>query len=129
MTIEQFVDEMDEKHIQVTKKIMAILSKYEPGLTPNIIKTMGKEMIGYAQDGVFKYALASHPKHLSFHNMVMYCYPELNDKYLKKMKNAKFRKGCINFIKLDDFSFDIVEKLIEDSAKYKYPTDQQLSKK
>lgn len=129
MTISEFINEMEANHKIVVEKIMKIITKYEPNLTPKIIKTMGKEMIGYEQEGVFKYALASHPKHLSLHNMVMYCYPELNNQFIKEIKNAKFRKGCINFIKLDNFSYETIEKLIEESAKFEYPTKQQLKNK
>lgn len=126
MSISEFINQFNPKHKAAAKAIMQIISEKEPSLEPQIKTTMGKEMICYEQNGEFKYAIASHPQHLSLHNMVMYCYPDLNDKFVNQFTKAKFRKGCINFTNVDDFPINTIEQLILESSNLQYPTEQQL---
>ncbi len=86
-------------------------------------------MVGYAQDGEFKYAFASHSKHITFHNMVMYCYPELHANFKGTFEKVTFQKSCINIMVLDKFSFNDFEKFIQASAAYQYPSELQLKRR
>ena len=126
MTKSEFLQNINQDHKKLIEKLMPIIEKYDSSLKQSVVKLMGTDMLGYKQDGEFKYAFASYLKHLSFHNMVMYCYPELNKKYKKLFKGTKFQKSCINFPSVDNFPFDAFEGFIKESSSYRYPSELQL---
>lgn len=128
MEIKDFLNTMLAEHKTITEKLIPIIEKYEKNLELSVSSTMGKEMLVYKEQDEFKYAIASHPKHLSFHNMVMYVYPDLHKKYEKLFEKSNFRKGCINFLNIENISLDLFKNFIKESASYVYPTELQLKK-
>ena len=58
---------------------------------------MGSQMLMFKVNGSCKYGF-THGNHLTFHNWVMYCYPEIREKYADKLGVPKSRvqKSCIN---------------------------------
>lgn len=117
MTITQYLKELDNSRSSLLSKIHQIIIESDKNVDCGVGMMMGKQMIIYKQDGVFKYALASSKEYLSLHIMTIYGSPLLHSKYRSLLPNAKFQKGCINFISGPDMPAEVLTELIRDSAK------------
>ena len=129
MTKEEFLKQTDPDYQAVIVELMPVIEKHESGLTSDVVQVMGMDMLGYKQEGEFKYAFSIHKRHLSFHSMVMYCYPEIHKNFKEKLPGGKFQKSCINFKKGEPFPFHEFEVFIRECATYPYPSPLQLSRK
>lgn len=129
MTKEKFLAQSDPFYRTIIESLIPLIEKYDKGLSAAVIQFMGTDMLGYTQEGEFKYAFSCHPRHLSFHSMVMYCYPEIHEKFKESLPGGIFKKSCINFRKGEDFPFEEFEIFIRTCATYPYPSSLQKAKK
>ena len=117
MTITQYLDELDNSRSSILHKIHQIIIESDRNVDSGIAIMMGKQMIIYKQEGIFKYALANSKDYLSLHIMTIYGSPILHAKYKILLPNARFQKGCINFKSDLDMPAAVVAELIRESAK------------
>lgn len=129
MTKDDFCKSLPAVHRGLIEKLLPVIASHEAHVHWDVGQAMGAEMLIYRQDGEFKYAFSSHNNHLSFHAMVMYCYPELHRKHSKLMKSATFQKGCINFKDGVAFPFAAFEEFIRDAATFQYPSPRQIERR
>lgn len=129
MDIETFLQQLPKDQCSLVEQLMAVIEKKDPKLSKGVVQLMGKEMVGYKQEGEFKYGFASYEKHLSVHNMVMYCYPNLHKEYCKKFDKVTFQKSCLTIKECQNFSVPTFERLIKDSAALQYPSELQLKRR
>jgi len=129
MTIEEFLDSCDPAYRSMIEEIATLIDSIESDLRQGVMNVMGREMLGYSQEGEFKYAFSVHRDHLSFHNMVMYCYPEIHEQFKGDMRGVKFQKSCINFRKGSSLPLAELETLIRKCAACSYPIPMQKSRK
>ncbi|MCB0619719.1 MAG: hypothetical protein KDC43_23570 [Saprospiraceae bacterium] len=129
MNKEEFLQSLPAEHRDLIERLIPIVEKYETDLSQGIVQVMGSQMLGYRQDGEFKYAFASEKKHLSFHSMVMYCYPELRERFQSRFQTAKFQKACINVARPAEFDLETFDDFIRESSAYPYPSPLQLQRR
>jgi hypothetical protein len=98
--------------------IHATILANDQSVTAVVEGMMGKEMIVYKCKGTMKYALSSVAKHISLHLMPIYANPVLHAKYQALLPDAKFQKGCINFIHAAEMPITVVAELIQDCAPF-----------
>lgn len=123
MTIKEYLDSIPAEHKKILTKLRTMIKKHDKSVKEYFGYSMKSQMIIFKHGDEFKYALASQKNHLSFHTMVMYCYPELREKYINTIKPAKFRSGCINFSKYDEFPYEAVEEMIVEMSKKSFPKE------
>src|SRR3954469_18567413 len=116
MTPEAYISRQDTSRKDVLSNIHQIIVDTDKSISAEIGTMMGKEMIIYKANNVFKYGLASVKDYMSLHVLPMYGSPVIYDKYCKLLNKAKFQKGCINFKTADAMPLSIVKKLIADCA-------------
>ncbi|TFF37285.1 hypothetical protein [Mucilaginibacter psychrotolerans] len=85
-------------------------------VAPVVEPMMGKEMIIYKERAYMKYGLASVKNYMSIHCMPIYMNPAFHAKYTPLLPDAKFQKGCINFIDAREMSLDIAGQLFAECA-------------
>jgi len=129
MEITEYLHSINPGHKTIIEQCMPIIEMADKGLNIEVGDLMGNEALIYKQGGEFKYAFASHPKFLSFHNMVMYCNPELQKTFKDLFKHGKFQKSCINFSDVENFDFDSFKETIVLSSQKQYPSEIQLKRK
>jgi Domain of unknown function (DU1801) len=117
MTITQYLNELEKSRSSILHKIHQIIIESDPNVDSGIGMMMGKKMIIYKQEGIFKYALASSKEYLSLHIMTIYGSSVLHSKYKSLLPNARFQKGCINFKSDLEMPADVLTELIRDSAR------------
>lgn len=96
--------------------IHEIIIDGDPSVKAEEGKMMGKEMILYQCDGMFKYGLCSAKNYMSLHILPIYVSPKLHDKFEKLLSKAAFQKGCINFATGEEMPLNIVKQLIKESS-------------
>jgi hypothetical protein len=97
MEISEFISSMPAERQETLTAIHQAILVNDPSVVPVIKPMMGKEMILYEERCYMKYGLASTKNYMSLHCMPMYMNPSLHAKYLSRLPDAKFQKGCINF--------------------------------
>jgi len=117
MTITEYLNKQEPERKKLLSAIHKIITQTNKNAKAEIGKMMGKEMIMYYVDGAFIYALSSVKEHMSLHNMVLYGYKPVHEKYSKLFKKAKFQKGCINFKNAEEVPLEIMEAFMTDCAK------------
>jgi hypothetical protein len=90
----------------------------DPSVTAVVELMMGKEMIVYHGKCNMKYALSSVTKYMSLHLMPMYASPEVHARYKALLPDAKFQKGCLNFVNASEVPIQVVAQLIQDCAPF-----------
>jgi hypothetical protein len=116
MSISTFIEAEAQERQQLLSKIHGLIIKKDRKVTASVEKMMGKEMIVYKADGVFKYGLASVKNHMSLHILPIYCLESLYMKYKALLPSAGFQKGCINFNSEQDVPLKIIGDLISDCS-------------
>ena len=117
MTITEYLNAQEPDRKKLMTDIHKIIVETNGKVKPRMGEMMGKGMIMYEIDGAFIYALSSVKSHMSIHNMVLYGYAPVYDKYSKLLNKAKFQKGCINFKSAEQMPLDIVKQFMTDCAK------------
>ena len=117
MSIPEFLAKQDAPRKELLSAIHKIIIDTDKKVSAKIDSMMGKEMIIYKSDNIFKYGLASVKNYMSLHLMPMYGSAKVYDKYVKLFSKAKFQKGCINFKNEDEMPLNVVQQLIDDCAK------------
>jgi len=120
-TADEFLSLLSDDRKQALGSMRKLLLKHDKAVEESVEPMMGMEMLIYKDKGVFKYGLASAKQYLSLHSMILYGKPELREKYSKKLPNAKFQKGCINFADLTVFPLSIAEEMFAEFSKCPYP--------
>jgi hypothetical protein len=113
----EYLTELDSSRSFIIKKLHQIILASDKNIDAEVGMMMGKQMIIYKEEGIFKYALSSSKDYLSLHLMTIYASSPLHTKYQKLLPRAKFQKGCINFKSDLDMPSNVVIELILDSAK------------
>ncbi|MFI5156931.1 MAG: DUF1801 domain-containing protein [Chitinophagales bacterium] len=116
MPISDFLKKQDPSRKKVLTDLHELILQTDPGVVADVGTMMGKEMILYKEAGVFKYGLASGKDYMTLHNMCIYGSSPLHERYRKRLKDAKFQKGCINFKTEMDFPLNIANELIRECA-------------
>lgn len=116
-SIKEYFSELDSSRSSILNRIHQIIIASDKNLDADVGMMMGKQMIIYKEEGIFKYALSSSKDYLSLHLMTIYGSSPLHAKYQKLLTNARFQKGCINFKSDLEMPTDIVTQLILESAK------------
>ncbi len=124
MKPEEYLDTLEPERKAVLNNMRKLLFKHDKKVVEVVSSLMGKQMLIYNCNGMFKYALAATKSGMTFHSMVMYGSPELHAKYVKLLPKAKFQKGCINFTKPDQMPLEVVEEMMKDFAKCEFPPPQ-----
>ena len=108
-----------------SQKTIQTLSEFilasEPNLEIKQTDLMGSKVLGFLQSQNLKYAFASQKNHITFHNMVMYCYPELAKSFKELFPQEKFLKSCIHFKEPLNLDFEKFRIMIETSAQRLFP--------
>ncbi len=129
MTPKQFLSKLDASSKPLLTAIHNAIIKHDKKVDAKVQGMMGKEMICYCEDGVFKYAVSRGKSHMSLHIMPMYASPALHNKYSAILTKAKFQKGCINFKNAEQMPVEVVAELIKDSASVDYSAIVAMYKK
>ncbi|MDT7806741.1 MAG: hypothetical protein QOJ70_554 [Acidobacteriota bacterium] len=66
----------------------------------------------FAADGEMYVALANQKNYISLHLVPIYVFPELKAKLDNSGKKMKGRKGCVNFLRAEELSLDIIAQVI-----------------
>jgi hypothetical protein len=122
MTLVNFFKGMDPSRLKLLNKIHQIILASDKNVNPEVGKTMGKTMILFKEEGIFKYALSSTKDYMSLHIMTIYGSSPLHAKYKALLPKARFQKGCINFKSAEDMPAEVVTAMIQDSAKINMKT-------
>ena len=117
MTNIKFLAKQDTNRKKILSGIHKIIIETDKNVKAEDGKMMGKEMILYKTDGIFKYGLSSVNQYMSLHLMPIYGSSKLHSKYENLLKQAKFQKGCINFRNEEEMPLEIVKHLISDCSK------------
>jgi hypothetical protein len=117
MSVSDFLSAQESPRKELLSAIHETIIDADKKATATVGKMMRQEMILYKCAGNFKYGLAGGKNHMSLHAMPIYCSPALHTKYAALLNNAKFQKGCINFIAASDMPLKIVKELMKDCAK------------
>ena len=117
MTIAEHISNQPKERQDLLSKIHAIIVQEDTSVKAKIGTMMRQEMILYDAPGIFKYGLSNVKKYISLHAMPIYMNAELHAKYQPLLPNAKFQKGCINFLNENEMPLAILRKLIVDCAK------------
>ncbi len=120
MTAREFLSKQDSDVQRHLSAIHGIIVRHDAKVKASVEKMMGKEMIVYKEDGIFKYALANMKHYMTLHAMPMYAFPAIFKKYKALLPEAKFQKGCVNFKNSGAMPLDLVEDLIKDCAAMDY---------
>ena len=116
MTPAAYIANQPEERQAVLASIHDIIINTDESVVAEVSPMMGKEMIIYKANNVFKYGLASVKDYMSLHVLPMYGSPVIYDRYVKLLDKAKFQKGCINFKTAESMPLPIVKELIADCA-------------
>ncbi|MEQ8549755.1 MAG: hypothetical protein RIC03_17715 [Cyclobacteriaceae bacterium] len=116
-----YFSSIKESHAALIKEMSAILLGLEPNLEEKVLKMMGSDMLCYYENDAFKYGFSSHDRHVSFHNMVMYCYPNVREEIGFNFKKSQLKKSCVNFDTDIAFAPSNFEALIIKSKEYPFP--------
>lgn len=117
MTILEFISNQSPERQDFLSKIHAIIIQEDKSVEPKIGTMMGKEMILYNAQGIFKYGLSSVKNYISLHAMPIYASTALHAKYKNLLHKANFQKGCINFRDEKEMPLEILSMLIADCSK------------
>ncbi len=120
MKATEFINTIEEPRRSIIIALRKSIIDNDKSVTEIVGKMMGKEMLIYNEQGVFKYALSSVKTHISLHNMLIYGSPKLHAKFVEALPNAKFQKGCINFTKAEQMPPDVIARLIAECAGVDY---------
>ena len=116
MLIADFISIQPNERKALLTKIHEIILDEDKTVEAVVKQMMGKEMIIYKADNVFKYGLASVKDYMSLHVLPMYGSPVIYSKYNQLLNKAKFQKGCINFKTGEEMPLPIVKELFKDCA-------------
>lgn len=120
MTPKEFLSKLNAETKAHLSAIHEIILKHDKKVKAGVQTMMGKEMICYCEEGMFKYAVASMKNYMTLHAMPMYAAAVLHKKYSAKLPKAKFQKGCVNFRSASEMPLDVVEELMKDCAAVDY---------
>ena len=97
MTMKSFVARLSRDQRQLVTTIRTWITEHEGLLRPEMGEIMGTEMLMFKANGGCKYGFTL-GKYLTFHNWVMYCNPEIRERYANDLGVPKSRvqKSCIN---------------------------------
>lgn len=127
--VREFYALVAEKYQPAINAFASSIAQNDPDAMLSLGKTMRSDALLYCQQGIMKYAITCHAKHISLHLMPIYCYADIHAKYKAIIKAGKFQKGCINFSKLDDLPMAEIGLMIAECAAKPYPTQYQLDHK
>ena len=116
MTVEKFIVDQQPENAKLMAALHNIILSQD-NVSASVGSMMGKEMILYTDEGMFKYGLANVKNYLSLHLLPMYMNPVILERYKALLPQAKFQKGCINFNNEKEMPPTIVSKLIKDCSK------------
>jgi hypothetical protein len=116
MEISEFIGSMPAERQETLTTIHEAILANDPSVIPVIKPMMGKDMILYEERCYMKYGLASTKQYMSLHCMPMYMNPTLHAKYLSRLPDAKFQKGCINFTGGEAMLFEVLTALIAECS-------------
>jgi len=117
MTIPSFIETQLLERQALLSAIHELILEADETVEAEISPMMGKEMIIYKADGLFKYGLSSVKNHLSLHLMPIYSVPALYAKYVDLLPNASFQKGCVNFKDENQAPLPILKELMIECSK------------
>jgi len=117
MSISEFISKQPLERQELLSQLHEIIIQKDKTVTAVIAPMMGKEMIIYNAAGIFKYGLSSVKNYMSLHVLPIYGSATLYEKYKRLLKEANFKKGCINFKNKDEIPLNIVKDLIADCSK------------
>lgn len=127
--IEEFCAMVDDRFSASIKQLAAVIEQNDPQADRQIGKMMSSDGLLYNQQGIMKYAITCHTQHLSLHLMPIYCYADIHAKHSEIIRMGKFKKGCVNFSKINELPIEQISVMIADCAAMPYPTQYQLDKK
>jgi hypothetical protein len=116
MEISEFINSMPAERQGTLTAIHKAIMANDLSVIPVIKPMMGKEMILYEERCYMKYGLGSTKNYMSLHCMPMYMNPSLHAKYVSQLPDAKFQKGCMNFINGEAMPPAIVAALIAECS-------------
>jgi hypothetical protein len=117
MTVDEYIHNQKPERQQLLSAIHHLILKTNKKVEASVGKMMKTEMIIYKLNNRFEYGLASQKNYMSLHAMPIYVEKSIHAKYSGLLSNAKFQKGCINFIDAEEMPLDVTEKLLADCAK------------
>ena len=97
MTDKSFLAELSPEQRHQVDTIRSWIDESEDRIDTSMGTIMGAPFLKLNVDGKFRYGFTQ-GKHLTFHNWVMYCNPEIRNTYAGKLGVPKSRvqKSCIN---------------------------------
>ncbi len=117
MKIQHYLSKLSVKEKRFVQKLRRLILETDPSVKEELGSIMAiKNTLNYTQQGVFKYGLSVTQHHISFHSMVLYANPSLVHYLKRHLKQAKFKKGCVNIHSYDDFPEEILKKHLDLSS-------------
>ncbi len=120
MTPKQFLAKLDPDRKKLLTTLHEKILRHDEKVVAKVQTMMRQEMIGYCQEGVFKYGLSPVKGYMSLHLMPMYAIPALHAKFKAMLPKAKFQKGCINFKNEEQMPIGMADQLLRDCASEDY---------
>lgn len=121
MTKDDFLHNAGSRYREIIESLLCLIEKHDRGLKTEVEPVMGTHMLVLRQKDGFKYAFSVHKDHLSFHNMLMYSYPELHYRLKERIPGGNVRRSCINFKNNGEFPFREFEGMMRLCADYPFP--------
>ena len=117
MTTDAFIASQLKDRQDLLTNVHGVIVSGDTTVTATVGTMMGKQMILYTADGVFKYGLAPVKNYISLHVMPIYGSPALYAKFKALLPAASFQKGCINFTNEEAMPLPVVRQLIAACSK------------
>lgn len=113
---QEYIAQQLPERQELLKALHERILENDSTVTPEVEPMMGKEMIIYKAKGLMKYALSSVKGYISLHVLPMYGSPVIHGRYVALLPNAKFQKGCINFVDESEMPVEVAAQLIRDCS-------------
>jgi hypothetical protein len=116
MEIKTYISNQPIERQKILTDIHETIIGNDKSVKAEVGSMMGKVMIVYKGKGYMKYGLSSVKNYMSLHALPIYGSTILHTKYTALLPNAKFQKGCINFINEHDMPIEIIRELVVDCS-------------
>ena len=97
MTMKDFVAGLNQAQRKIVTDLRTWITEHEGPVKVEMGEMMGSQMLMFKVNGSCKYGF-THGNYLTFHNWVMYCNPDIREKYADKLgvPKSRIQKSCIN---------------------------------
>ena len=103
--MEQIKKITEQEREKIVTDLRAWITEHEGPVKVEMGEMMGSPMLMFKVNDSCKYGF-THGRYLTFHNWVMYCNPEIREKFAAKLgvPKSRIQKSCINLSPADSLN-------------------------